>query len=94
MEIQFEWDPVKAKANIIKHGVTFGEAATAFRDPFSSLIPDTVHSATEERFLLLGLSERRRLLVVVHVDRGEIVRIISARLATANEKRNYEEDQL
>jgi len=94
MEMKFDWNPTKAKDNVIKHGVSFGEAATAFRDPFSSLIPDTVHSATEERSLLLGLSKRRRLLVIVHVDRGEIVRIISARLATANEKRNYEEDQL
>ncbi len=94
MELHFDWDSNKAKDNIGKHAVSFGEAATVFHDPLSVFIPDTVHSNNEERFLLLGLSERGRLLVVSHTDREEIIRIISARLATANERKTYEEEQL
>ena len=93
MELRFDWNPAKALDNITKHGISFGEAATVFRDPFSSFIPDTVHSIAEQRFLVLGLSERQRLLVVVHTEREDTIRIISARLATVNEKRNYEEGQ-
>ena len=86
-----EWDPVKAKANWRKHGVTFEEAATVFNDPLSSTIPDPLHSQTEERFVIIGQSMQQRLLVVVHTDQGDRIRIISARVANAHERKTYEE---
>jgi hypothetical protein len=73
------------------HGVSFDEAATAFGDPLSRTIPDPEHSEAEERFILLGLSSRGRLLVVAHTERGDRIRVISARLASKREKRQYEE---
>ena len=88
----FEWDESKAKSNLAKHGVSFEEAATAFDDAWARLMPDPDHSAEEERFILLGMSIRARELIVCHCLRGEncaIVRIISARRATANEKKQY-----
>jgi len=90
--VQFEWDPEKAAENERKHGVSFDEAATAFGDPLSLTIPDPDHSEQEDRFILLGESFRARLIVVVHTDRGDRIRLISARLATRNERRSYEED--
>lgn len=90
MELSFDWDPNKARDNIRKHGIAFGEAVTVFRDPFSLFILDLAHSTDEERLLILGFSERQRLLVVVHTDREDTICLISARLATANERRNYE----
>jgi uncharacterized protein len=92
MAYRFEWDPVKAAANLQKHGIGFDEAATVFGDPLSVTIPDPLHSESEQRFLLLGVSARGRLLVVVHTERGETVRIISARAATRVERRKYEEE--
>ena len=92
MSLLFEWDSAKARANIEKHGITFDEAATAFEDPLSLTIPDPLHSEKEERFVLIGGSHRSRLLVVVHTDRGDRIRIISARLATRRERRNHEEN--
>ena len=89
--MDFEWDPDKALRNARKHGVEFDEAATAFRDPLSITIPDFRHSAVEQRYVLLGQSERGRLLVVMHTDRGNTVRIISARMADSRERRRYEE---
>jgi uncharacterized protein len=91
MEFMFEWDPAKAEANARKHGVTFAEASTVFGDPLSSAIPDPDHSGGETRYLLLGRSNAERLLVVAHTERADRIRIISARLATRNERRNYEE---
>lgn len=87
----FEWDPEKARINRQKHRVSFEEAATVFGDPLSLTIPDRVHSTDEDRFVVLGLSEIGRLLVVVHVEREHRIRIISARVATRKERRNYEE---
>ncbi|MDL1944960.1 BrnT family toxin [Chloroflexi bacterium CFX2] len=87
-----EWDPNKAKQNIKKHGVSFEEAATIFVDPLSSTIDDPLHSETEERFVIIGKSIQNRLLVVAHTDRGERIRIISARLATNRERVKYEEE--
>jgi uncharacterized DUF497 family protein len=87
----FEWDPRKARANQAKHGVTFGEASSAFGDPLSLTVPDSGEWAEEERVVLVGLSSARRLLVVIHTKRGERIRLISARLATKHEKRQYEE---
>jgi uncharacterized protein len=92
MSLQFTWDPQKAAANLRKHGVGFPEAATAFADPLSLTIADPDHSVGEERFVLIGQSERRRLVVVAHVERGELIRIISARPATRPERKTYEEE--
>jgi uncharacterized DUF497 family protein len=89
--VEFEWDQTKAESNLEKHDVSFDEAATAFGDPLSLTIPDPDHSDDEERLILLGASYVGRLLVVVHTERGERIRIISARLATRNERVNYEE---
>jgi len=88
--MEFEWDPNKAESNLEKHGVAFDEASTAFGDPLSLTIPDPDHSDDEERFVLLGQSFAGRLVVVVHTQRGERIRIISARIATRNERRSYE----
>ena len=90
MSLVFEWDGEKAGANQAKHGVSFDEAATAFGDPLSVTITDPDHSGQEERFILLGHTYGNRLLVVVHTDIGDNVRIISARLASGMERRAYE----
>ena len=91
-KIEFEWDARKASANLRKHGVSFEEAASAFYDEGGQLIDDPDHSDEENRFILLGLSSRLRVLVVVHAYRGadSIIRIISARRATAAERDFYQ----
>jgi uncharacterized DUF497 family protein len=90
--LTFEWDARKAAANVRKHGVSFGEAATAFGDAMSLTIPDPQHSWGEDRFVTIGSSYQGRVLVVVHTDRApDVVRIISARRATRSERRVYEE---
>ena len=92
MPLRFSWDPRKAASNARKHGVSLQEGATAFADPLSLTVPDPDHSRAEARFLLIGLSDRHRLLVVTHVERDDdLVRLISARLATRRERRQYEE---
>ena len=91
MDLRFEWDPAKDEANERKHGVTFHDASTAFSDPLSSTIPDPDHSEREDRFLLIGQDLSGRLLGVAHTERGNTIRIISARLATRGERRDYEE---
>jgi uncharacterized protein len=88
---QFEWDAKKATANLRKHGVSFDEGVSAFGDPLSILLPDPDHSTAEERQLVLGMSSNNRLLVVAFVERPPRTRIISARLATRRERRDYEE---
>ena len=93
MGLLFEWDPKKARQNIKMHGISFDEASTAFRDPLSITIDDPLHSKGEERLVLIGQSLRGRLLVVVHTERGDSVRIISARLATNKERLRYEENE-
>jgi len=93
MSVTFEWDPRKAKHNIQDHGVSFEEASTVFSDPLSSTISDPLHSEYEERFVIIGESNRRRLLVVVHTDRGDKIRLISARVATSHERKKYEESR-
>jgi uncharacterized DUF497 family protein len=90
MSTEFEWDPDKAESNLLKHDVSFAEAATVFFDPLSITVPDPLHSGDENRFVITGLSYGQRYLVVVHVDRGDRIRIISARLATPNERKKYE----
>jgi hypothetical protein len=93
MGLLFEWDPNKAERNIRTHGISFDEASTTFRDPLSRTIGDPLHSDDEERFVLIGQSMKRRLLVVVHTERGERIRIISARLATNKERLSHEENE-
>jgi len=91
--LAFEWDPRKAALNLAKHKVSFDEAVTAFGDPLGQIIDDPRHSADEERFVLLGRSGRRRLLVVMFTERGEAIRLISARRATPRERRGHEEGE-
>jgi len=91
MPLQFEWDDNKARANLAKHGVSFEEASTVFADPLSITIPDPTHSQAEDRFIILGQSHRRLLLVVVHTERGDKLRLISARRGSRNERKQYEE---
>lgn len=92
MPIKFEWDPRKERRNRQKHGVGFDEASTVFADTLSITIPDPDHSDEEERWVIMGVSLRQRLLVVVHTeDDDEITRIISARPADSDERREYEE---
>jgi uncharacterized DUF497 family protein len=88
--LSFEWDTNKAASNLAKHGIGFAEAATVFGDPDALTISDPEHSQTEQRFVILGHSHLGRLLVVVHTERGDNIRIISARLASRREKKDYE----
>lgn len=90
-EFHFEWDDKKAAANIGKHGVSFEEAKSVFRDEHAKLINDPDHSEDEDRFVILGFSEKLRLLVVCHCYRGgnHVIRIISARKATTRESSFY-----
>ena len=89
--MRFAWNEKKASSNLVKHGVSFGEATTVFGDPLSNAFPDADHSAEEQRFVLVGSSEQGRILVVAHTDDGEVVRLISAREATPGERKSYEE---
>jgi len=88
--MQFEWDRDKEKQNIKKHGVSFDEAVTVFYDPLSATFDDPDHSIGEQRFITIGFSSHRRLFVVSHTERGNTIRIISARSATAKERRRHE----
>ena len=88
--MRFEWDRAKAEANRRKHRVSFDEATSAFFDPLSVTIADPDHSAGEERFLTMGKSSKGRLLVVAHAETGSVLRIISARTASAAERKRYE----
>ena len=92
--MRFEWDPGKDRSNQAKHGVGFAEAAQVFDDPFQLSVLDARVSYFEERWITLGQSRRRQLLVVVHLvftaDGEEAIRIISAREATFHERRRYE----
>jgi uncharacterized DUF497 family protein len=90
MPLSFEWDKSKAKSNLARHGVSFEEASTVFGDPLSLTIPDPAHSQMEHRAILLGHSHQRKLLVVVHTERGDNIRIISARRASRRERKSYE----
>jgi len=86
-----EWDSEKAASNYAKHGVDFHEAGTVLDDPLSTTFPDPDHSEDEQRYLTIGSSLSGRILVVAHTDRGEAVRLISARPATSGERRFYEQ---
>ncbi|GAB4400371.1 MAG: BrnT family toxin [Anaerolineales bacterium] len=91
--MEFEWDPQKAARNLAKHGVSFAEAATVFGDPLSVTVSDPDHSDEEDRFIIVGQSYRGRLLMVSFGERGDAVRIISARELTRAERRAYEEQR-
>ena len=89
--MRFEWDPGKAAENLAKHGVSFEEAATVFRDALSVTGSDPDHSFDEERFVTFGVSTGGRLLAIAHTDRDDTIRIISARPVTPSERNIYEE---
>ena len=89
--LTFEWDANKARANLAKHAVSFQEATTVFGDPVSITVPDPAHSQAESRFIILGRAHQGRILVVVHTERGDNVRIISARPASRRERKQHEE---
>lgn len=91
MKLEFEWDPRKAAANVAKHGRTFEEAASVFGDPLAAVFLDDVHSIAERREVIIGHSDRNRLLVVGFTERAGRLRIIGARGATIRERRDYEE---
>ena len=89
--MEFEWDPMKAKANLRKHNVGFEEASTIFGDPFALTFSDPAHSMGEHRFLGFGISRSGTLLVVSFTERRKKIRLISARKATHHERDLYEE---
>lgn len=90
--MEFEWDQLKAVTNLDKHGVSFDEAATVLGDYLADTFYDPDHSDEEDRYITLGMSNRGRLLMVAHTDRGrDLVRIISARTLTKAERREYED---
>ena len=92
MGLDIEWDEEKARRNVRKHRVSFEEAATVFCDPLSLTIDDPMPSWREMRFVIVGRSGLGRLLVVAHTERGDTIRIISARGATRSERITYEEE--
>lgn len=89
--MKFEWNPEKANINLKKHGISFQESTTVFNDALSMTFPDPAHSIGECRYVIIGISGLGQLLVVSHVDRDSRTRIISARKATRQERRFYEE---
>ncbi len=91
--MKVDWDPQKAAVKLLNHGVSFEEAASVFGDPLAATVPDPDHSTDERRFITMGVTLAQRLLVVVHTDRADQTRIISARAATRGEKKKYEEGQ-
>ena len=90
-DLRFTWDPAKAAANFRKHGVTFEDASSVFRNPLAKVLPDPIHSEQEQRSLIIGNSAGGRLLLVVFTETDDQLRIISARDASARERREYEE---
>jgi len=92
MSLEFEWDPAKAEKNSRDHGVTFEEAATAFSDPLARIFDDPEHSSDEPREIIVGYSERQRLLLVSFTERSPKIRIISARPATRGERQRHEQN--
>ena len=89
----FEWDDNKSRANLKKHGISFDEARSVFSDPLSITVADPEHSEAELRFIDIGMSANRRLLVVAYTERGRHIRIITARRALPVERRCYEKSE-
>jgi len=94
MALTFEWHEEKANENFKKHGVSFEEAKSIFNDPLSLTIADPEHSVAEDRYIDIGLSANKQILVVVYTERGSNIRIISCRKATKAERRSYERKEL
>jgi uncharacterized protein len=92
--MEFEYDPVKAKSNLRNHRIAFEEASTVFLDPLAITAIDPRHSENEVRLVTIGHTIKGRLVVVAHTDRGNRTRIISARRATRNERKNYEAGEI
>ena len=90
--MEFEWDPKKAARNLRKHRVSFSEAASVFGDRLGTTVSNPDHSLAEDRYITVGMSSRRRLLMVAHTERGERIRIINARELTRAERDAYEEE--
>ena len=90
--MDFEWNTNKAESNLRKHGVSFQEAASVFGDDLGITVYDPDHSKDEDRYITIGWSDRRRLLIVSHTDREERIRIISARALTPSERKDYEKE--
>lgn len=90
--MEFDWDDNKAKANLLKHGVSFEEAKTVFDDPLYVDFYDPDHSSDEHRYIIIGESQQRRLLMVSYTERGQVIRLISSREVTPAERKVYEED--
>ena len=91
--MEFEWDPKKAAKNLRRHRVSFNEAATVFGDSLGTTAHDPDHSLAENRYIAVGMSSRRRLVMVAHTERGQRIRIISARELTRAEREAYEEER-
>ncbi len=94
MAIRFEWDEEKAAVNKRKHGVSFNEAQTVFTDDFSIVKADIEHSDNEERWLIIGASNKNRVIIVSFTEREDVIRLISARKAIRNERKQYENDDI
>ena len=92
MALDFEWDASKARVNARKHGVTFAEGLSVFRDPLARVFDDPTHSEAERRELIIGHSPDQRLLVSAFVERAGRIRLISARPATTGEREDYEQN--
>jgi hypothetical protein len=92
--MKFEWDQPKAASNLKKHGVSFEEAKTVFDNPLAVIFDDDAHSVDEQRETIIGHSRQNRLLLIAFTERSGNVRIISARLATRNEREDYEQNAL
>jgi len=91
--MRFEWDPAKAKSNIQRHGISFDEAVTVFKDPLAFIFDDGIHSEEEQREIIIGMSALQRMILACFVERLEdVIRIISARPATRQEIKDYEEN--
>lgn len=92
MSLLFEWDPNKAKSNLVKHEVSFEEAMTVFANPLARIFPDEEHSIDELREMIIGYSARQQLILMNFTATEDKVRIISARKATRRERKDYEEN--
>jgi uncharacterized DUF497 family protein len=91
--IRFIWDKNKARKNLVKHNIDFNEATTVFYDPLAFIFDDEPHSENEKRELIIGTSNKNKLLIVSFTEKNNNIRIISARKATRNEKKDYEENR-
>ena len=90
--MEFEWNPRRAEQNLRKHKVSFGEAATVFNDAVGVTVPDPDHSEDENRYIIIGMSNISRILIVAFAERGDRIRFISARELTRKERKAYEEE--